>query len=387
MKYEVKKILSCKILVISLAIAFIFGIKYSYYVFFNGKTDLSRYSSYIGEYSIEKHQEIEKKFEELQLEYEETQSKQTRNEMFEYLSLLKDAEACQNLVEYRDKVASDSESRINTESGYYLKINKITNRKYSNIPRLTIGKSQTLYHVNDFLGVTDIVDIAFIIVLILFSSFVFLNEHKCNTFNMIKSSKNGGNKTYWKKVVISFAFSLIVSAVQTIGMTILSVFANDIEEWNTSILLCERFLHSPYNINLWQFIIIMTIMRALGYFVLTSVFICVSLFFKNNIIPIAINTLIGLGGFAANYVLSGKYFALAGGVVREAEYYHVIRKYTPFPLISESANYFMEYEPINILGQPVQLLNYSLICNLLLALIIIIAGSYFYNTNFREKGA
>ena len=36
-----------------------------------------------------------------------------------------------------------------------------------------------------------------------------------------------------------------------------------------------------------------------------------------------------------------KYFALSGGTIREAENYDILRKYTPFPLISESVNYFM----------------------------------------------
>ena len=53
-------------------------------------------------------------------------------------------------------------------------------------------------------------------------------------------------------------------------------------------------------------------------------------------------TFIGLGGIAINYILSGKYFALSGGTIREAENYDILRKYTPFPLISESVNYFKE---------------------------------------------
>ena len=92
-----------------------------------------------------------------------------------------------------------------------------------------------------------------------------------------------------------------------------------------------------------------------------------------------------LGGIAINYILSGKYFALSGGTIREAENYDILRKYTPFPLISESVNYFKEYEPINLMGVPIQLLSYSLIINLVFAIIVIALGYYFYNTNFRES--
>ena len=168
-------------------------------------------------------------------------------------------------------------------------------------------------------------------------------------------------------------------------MKLWSVFWNKIDQWNTSILLNNAFLHSPYSITLFEMIIVVVIMRAIGFFVLSSVFIFVSLFFKSNIVPIAINTFIGLGGIAINYILSGKYFALSGGTIREAENYDILRKYTPFPLISESVNYFKEYEPINLMGVPIQLLSYSLIINLVFAIIVIALGYYFYNTNFRES--
>lgn len=95
----------------------------------------------------------------------------------------------------------------------------------------------------------------------------------------------------------------MASVVETLGMTIWSVFWNKIDQWNTSILLNNAFLHSPYSITLFEMIIVVVIMRAIGFFVLSSVFIFVSLFFKSNIVPIAINTFIGLGGIAINYIL------------------------------------------------------------------------------------
>ena len=202
---------------------------------------------------------------------------------------------------------------------------------------------------------------------------------------MIKSSYRGGKLSYRNKIVVTLFFSIMASVVETLGMTIWSVFWNKIDQWNTSILLNNAFLHSPYSITLFEMIIGVVIMRAIGFFVLSSVFIFASLFFKSNIVPIAINTFIGLGGIAINYILSGKYFALSGGTIREAENYDILRKYTSFPLISESVNYFKEYEPINLMGVPVQLLSYSLIVNLVFAIIVIALGYYFYNTNFRES--
>ena len=369
MRYEIKKILSCKILMISMIVAFIFSMVISYNAYANEKIDLREFSAYIGDFSERKYDVIEQKVMELQNKYEETQNVDVMDEMFVYLTLDKDALNCHNVVEYRDSVVSDSEIKIKTESGYYKRMNETINKLYGKKTNLVIGESETLNEVYDLFCVTDIVDIAFIIVIILFSSFLFLNEHNNNTFYMIKSS----------------FFSIMASVVETLGMTIWSVFWNKIDQWNTSILLNNAFLHSPYSITLFEMIIGVVIMRAIGFFVLSSVFIFASLFFKSNIVPIAINTFIGLGGIAINYILSGKYFALSGGTIREAENYDILRKYTPFPLISESVNYFKEYEPINLMGVPIQLLSYSLIINLVFAIIVIALGYYFYNTNFRES--
>ena len=327
----------------------------SYNAYANEKINLREFSAYIGDFSEQKYDVIEQKVMELQNKYEETQNADVMNEMFVYVTLDKDALNCHNVVEYRDSVISDSEIKIKTESGYYKRMNETINKLYGKKTNLVIGESETLNEVYDLFCVTDIVDIVFIIVIILFSSFLFLNEHNNNTFYMIKSSYRGGKLSYRNKIVVTLFFSIMASVVETLGMTIWSVFWNKIDQWNTSILLNNAFLHSP------------------------------SLFFKSNIVPIAINTFIGLGGIAINYILSGKYFALSGGTIREAENYDILRKYTPFPLISESVNYFKEYEPINLMGVPIQLLSYSLIINLVFAIIVIALGYYFYNTNFRES--
>lgn len=382
MRYEIKKILSCKILMISMIVAFIFSMAISYNAYANEKINLREFSAYIGDFSEQKYDVIEQKVMELQNKYEETQNVDV---MFVYLTLDKDALNCHNVVEYRDSVISDSEIKIKTESGYYKRMNETINKLYGKKTNLVIGESETLNEVYDLFCVTDIVDIVFIIVIILFSSYLFLNEHNNNTFYMIKSSYRGGKLSYRNKIVVTLFFSIMASVVETLGMTIWSVFWNKIDQWNTSILLNNAFLHSPYSITLFEMIIVVVIMRAIGFFVLSSVFIFVSLFFKSNIVPIAINTFIGLGGIAINYILSGKYFALSGGTIREAENYDILRKYTPFPLISESVNYFKEYEPINLMGVPIQLLSYSLIINLVFAIIVIALGYYFYNTNFRES--
>lgn len=47
MRYEIKKILSCKILMISMIVAFIFSMAISYNAYANEKIDLREFSAYI----------------------------------------------------------------------------------------------------------------------------------------------------------------------------------------------------------------------------------------------------------------------------------------------------------------------------------------------------
>ena len=171
MRYEIKKILSCKILMISMIVAFIFSMAISYNAYANEKINLREFSAYIGDFSEQKYDVIEQKVMELQNKYEETQNADVMNEMFVYLTLDKDALNCHNVVEYRDSVISDSEIKIKTESGYYKRMNETINKLYGKKTNLVIGESETLNEVYDLFCVTDIVDIVFIIVIILFSSF------------------------------------------------------------------------------------------------------------------------------------------------------------------------------------------------------------------------
>jgi len=112
MRYEIKKILSCKILMISMIVAFIFSMVISYNAYANEKIDLREFSAYIGDFSERKYDVIEQKVMELQNKYEETQNVDVMDEMFVYLTLDKDALNCHNVVEYRDSVVSDSEIKI-----------------------------------------------------------------------------------------------------------------------------------------------------------------------------------------------------------------------------------------------------------------------------------
>ena len=46
---------------------------------------------------------------------------------------------------------------------------------------------------------------------------------------MIKSSYRGGKLSYRNKIVVTFIFSIMASMVETLGMTIWSVFWNKID--------------------------------------------------------------------------------------------------------------------------------------------------------------
>ena len=52
MRYEIKKILSCKILMISMIVAFIFSMAISYNAYANEKINLREFSAYIGDFCL-----------------------------------------------------------------------------------------------------------------------------------------------------------------------------------------------------------------------------------------------------------------------------------------------------------------------------------------------
>lgn len=394
MRYEISKVFNSKIVLFLLAAAVCFGLARSYYVYVPGGfgekgsiyTDEGKYGAYLGTYTEEKYNLLNEKTNELQQAYEESGDEQVLMEMFDYYGLLRYAERCRDILQYRTEVRENARRMAEEGSGYYKRLNEKVYSIYKEDPVLRIEDPSTLDYIMTMFQISQRVDAAFIIVLVFFSCTVFLNEHKCKTFYMIKSSCKGHGNVYWSKQGAAFLFTILVSFLQVFSTVFFALTGGRWREWGCPVQMEELFAHAPGQMSVMGMVGTVFLMKTLGYLVLMYCFIFVSLFFKKNIFPLAFNTLLGLGGSFLNYVLSGEFFAQIGGVVGPLEEYSFVRKFLPFPLISDGMSYLKQFEPINVLGYPVLRLSFAVVCNAAFVLLGVLAGYLAYEEKFRKTG-
>lgn len=395
MVYEIRKVLCNKIIAVSVIVAFCYGIVTSYYGYISGKmggndVDMAYESEYEvckGKYTEEKYNHLAELVSEKESYYSENTDDKDAFLVFQkYQYLFSRASLYHQVNEYREKVKSNAKRLAETEQGYYARLNKklakIYNKKTDfNIHEGTIGKD-----ITDMFIVSESIDMVYIALLIIFSCGIFLVEHRNGTYAMVYSSYNGRGYTYIRKMSVSLVFAVLVSVLQTISMVGLTLIKGGLFEWKDSIQSVELFMYSPYNLNIFEMVVVITLLRALAYMVLISIFTVISLFFQRNLFPLAINILIGLGMFGLCYLYSGSFLSYSGSIIHQGWFYPYLRQYSPYVLIGDGVGYLKKYEALDILGYPVSAVNITILVNIIVLAVCIAVGYILYLKRFRKRG-
>lgn len=394
MRYELIKVLGNRIIIIAIVLATLFSGLYSYNVYIKGKLDennmtyasKTKYKSYQGSYSDEKYEDLFEKVTQLELKYEQNEDKQLFEEMFEFHLLFSRAQNCKNVIEYRQTVRDNAKRLMESEDGYYYKLNKLIYDKYKITPDLYIETGTTLNDIATMFNVSEILDVAFVFILVLIACNIFLIEHSSGTFYMIKATCKGWKQVYIKKILCMICLTTIITSLQVTSMVFLTSIKGNANEWKDLILQCEYFENSPYNFSVIELVLVVFLLKLIGYLTLISSFVCISLFFKKNMIPLILCIVIGEGGQVLNYIMCGKYFVLAGGKSTPMEKYILLKKYSVFPSINEPVEYLNKFETTNIVGTPVSVLVINIISSLFFTMLFITLGYQIYKYNFRKAG-
>ena len=394
MKYEIKKILGSRVLIIALILAVGFALFESNRNYIQGldegreRINSGVYDAYKGEYSEEKYQNLLEKTNQLQEEFALLGEKKADNRMLDYMALYEVAENCRTTQLFLEQVVDEARYLAQTQSGYYKKLNQKTEQVYKNCrPDLHIDEISSVQNILLYFELPEEIDVAFVLVLMIFACTIFLNEHINHTFYMIQSSKTGRGHTYFCKIGLSLIFACMLSVLQTISITIVPAIRSGMGKLGYPIQMSHNLMYSPYNLNFWQLVIVLTLLRAIGYMTLVLLFLCATLFFKKNIVPFAINLFLGGGGMFLTYMASGRFYRDARyGVARTFGGFIYLKKYSPFTMISEGMNYIGKFEMVNVLGQPVSLLQHVMVINLIIIAFLTVAGYLAYTQNFRRMG-
>lgn len=389
-KYEIKKIFGAKLVLVMIIINFLFGVVYSYhdYIIHHNatQTDMTGdkvYQSCLGNYSQEKLDILQNYVAENWEVMEREGDSKDKRIYSKYSDLMAKAINISDVMQYRKTVSDNAGRLIESEKGYYKKLNKKIKKMYSPEVSLKIREGNVGDEITGFFIVTGPVDALSIIFLIVISFYIFLVEHKNGTFELIFSSFAGRGKTYINKVTAAMLMAVMVSILQTISTVLLLPLTGGMNELFDAVQSTALFAKSPYNINILELIIIVTLLRTIGYMVLESIFVFISLFFKRNIIPMAINLLLGLGLYWIVYYGSGTYVTYSGVGIRRYAFHSIAKFLSPIELIRYAEGYLWSFKVVNIAGYPVTEITVAVCINVFIIFLLGILGYHVYLRRWR----
>lgn len=394
MKFEIRKLLYNKILLAGCIISCMYMLYISYTFFYEGYHEEQaegldeQYYSCMGSYSQERLEYISKNYSDAMEYMKENPDDKNAFAVFQaYNSLCIKAERCAQIYSYRSNVVKNAKRLKQSSKPYISRVNEKIEKMYSVMPEIVISDGTKAKDLSDIFYGLENVDKINIILLIIASCTLFVIEHRKNTYSMIYSSLSGRGKTYFRKMMCMTIFAVFLSVMTTMCITLFSFTYGNISELFEPIQGLERFMYSPYDMNMAELLLAVTLMRALGYMALGTLFTVISIGFKSNIIPVVLSMLIGLLGQG----MSLHYIGYVGRLVAITEYYDIniymlVRKYTPFGFISEGEGYFTQYEPVNLFEYPVSVMTIGIIFNIMVISVVMVVGYQLYNKRYRKSG-
>lgn len=392
MRYELKKLFGNKILILGCLISacYLFYTSYGFLIqrkSYAPKIDLGEeYERCLGAYSEEKFSYIEEITLKKQLEMEKNQEeKDIFYEWSAYQRLYVQAQNLKDIMEYRARVLKNAKMLQNSKDSYTIRLNQKLEKLFSQNIKYELVHSEKSYDIIQKMLVLEYTDMINICLLLAASCILFTQEHQKNTFPLIYTSKHGRKKVYRNKAMTMIFFAFALSFATTVIALILTFTYGGFKEWLEPIQNVSVCKYSPYHFNVFELVIIITLLRGLGYAVIATVAMVISLLFKKNILPLLINTILFAGSYALSVNASRYTF---GEALMEEKYqlYRILKKYSPFYLIQDGIEYFMEYKAVNVFGYPVSEVAYCIMFQLMLLVMVLLAGYQIYVRSGRKRG-
>lgn len=169
---------------------------------------------------------------------------------------------------------------------------------------------------------------------------VFVSEKETEMDVLLLTTKSGGIKTVWAKLIASAIFVVIVCFwFWLIDFTAFSIIFGSLEATFSPIFAIENFANSFININLGQYAVLSSLVKTAGILVLSLVFLLVSTLFRNALLPFIISLLAAFGLIYMQEVYMGSSRVL-------------LKIINPFVLVV-NRELFRKTEFVNVFGYPV----------------------------------
>ena len=239
---------------------------------------------------------------------------------------------------------------------YEVRKNSVIYNLYSgrNIKAFAYEEMYNYYLNYDFSGIL----VLFLCLYGVVSTFVCEKETQMDM--LLLTNPNGGKKTVFAKIAAATLFvnSVVVwfSAVDYIGF---AYFFGTAEGGNLPLYAVRNFSTAAVNCNLWQYSILSAVIRAVGVWTMSMVFLLISMFWRNTLIPFVADF-----GAALYFIITGASQSYLSNIW--------LKIINPYSLLANRI-LFSKTEFIGFAGYPIQSFLAAIVFAITVGMVSIIA--------------
>ena len=239
---------------------------------------------------------------------------------------------------------------------YEVRKNSVIYNLYSgrNIKNFAYEEMYNYYLNYDFSGIL----VLFLCLYGVVSTFVCEKETQMDM--LLLTNPNGGKKTTFAKIAAATLFvnSVVVwfSAVDYIGF---AYFFGTAEGGNLPLYAISNFSTAAVNCNLWQYSILSAVIRAVGVWTMSMVFLLISMFWRNTLIPFVADF-----GAALYFIITGASQSYLSNIW--------LKIINPYSLLANRI-LFSKTEFIGFAGYPIQSFLAAIVFAITVGMVSIIA--------------
>ncbi|MDE6731442.1 MAG: ABC transporter permease subunit [Oscillospiraceae bacterium] len=211
---------------------------------------------------------------------------------------------------------------------------------------------------------------------ILISAELFCGEIRSGVFKFNFTSKNGRLCLYRKKIFTLMIFSACTAVLYTAIQLVAVLPKYGLTDLNIPLQIYDSYINCAYNIGFLQFVFATVGMRILCCWFICFLTVCLALLFRSLIASAAASGAV----FALLFVLYERTLQTHGGTtVKSTQYalHHGLLKFSPICLFDPNG-FFVSSDYVNVLDYPVTELFVNLAVSVIITAVLAALGGYLF---------
>lgn len=217
---------------------------------------------------------------------------------------------------------------------------------------------------------------------ILISAELFCSETRSSVFRFNFTSKNGRLGLYRKKILALMIFSVCTAVLFTAVQLAAILPKYGLTEPNTPLQIEETYANCAYNIGFLQFVFAVIGMRILCCWCMSFLTVCLALVFRSLIASAAASGAVYALLFAL-YERTLQIHGLTDVKATQYTFHHSLLKFSPACLFNPNG-YFVSSDYVNVFNYPVTELFFNLAASALITAALVVLGGFLFQHRRRR---